>query len=168
MSPNLAEFDVMSTARACPDNGGVGNTSPDSSTLDLSLPDARDTSNGGHLPRDPPPESYETVDYLLREYTALHLAAGEGHTEVVNLLLANGASVDSSSRWLCSCRPQRGLWQTMLDPAIPDYRLEPIDWLPLHAAICFSHIETAKNLLWSHIFWTPTLNSTSMFPMSSV
>ncbi|EAQ90278.1 hypothetical protein CHGG_02213 [Chaetomium globosum CBS 148.51] len=135
MTSGLADFDVGYPAEVCPSAGLAGNGSPDSSTVDFA-----------QSPRDPPPELYE-ADRLLREYTALHLAAREGHTDFVNLLLANGASVDSSSRWFCPCRPHRGLWQTMLDRPTLGHLLKPVHWLPLHAAICSSRIETAKSLL---------------------
>ncbi|KAH6637277.1 ankyrin repeat-containing domain protein [Chaetomium tenue] len=136
MTSGLADFDVRYPAEVCPSAGLAGNRSPDSSTVDLAQP-----------PQEPPPELYEGAEHLFREYTALHLAAREGHTDFVNLLLANGASVNSSSRWFCPCRPPRGLWQTMLDQPTSGHLLKPVDWLPLHAAICSSHIEIAKSLL---------------------
>ncbi|KAK3299632.1 ankyrin repeat-containing domain protein [Chaetomium fimeti] len=138
MSPGLTDYDVRNPAhdRLYIRQTG-GNVSPDDSNA----------SHAESPSHDRPPELYESDDELLREYTALHIAAGEGHTDLVNLLLANGASVDSSSRWFCPCRPLRGLWQTLLDPPNPYHVPEPVDWPPLHAAICSSRIETAKTLL---------------------
>ncbi len=45
--------------------------------------------------------------YVTREYTALHLAAKEGHDEVAAMLLDHGAFVDSLSRFICGCWPLR-------------------------------------------------------------
>ncbi|KAG7284698.1 hypothetical protein NEMBOFW57_009307 [Staphylotrichum longicolle] len=91
------------------------------------------------------PQSFETGDFVLRQYTALHLAAREGHIDIVNGLLDHGASLDTPSRWFCPCDPPRGLWQTLMDPVTVDRGVE--NWSPLHVAICFSRFEVAKCLI---------------------
>ncbi|KAK3385582.1 ankyrin repeat-containing domain protein [Podospora didyma] len=50
---------------------------------------------------------------LLREYTALHVAAKEGHTEIIRMLLDAGAKINTGNRplegvhstWQCATRP---------------------------------------------------------------
>lgn len=108
-------------------------------------PDGAGTQGTAAIRHHLPPEQFETGNYLLCQYTALHLAAREGHIDIVNGLLDRGASLDTPSRWFCPCDPPRGLWQTFLDPVNANRGVG--NWSPLHVAICFSRFEVAKCLI---------------------
>ncbi|KAK4101310.1 ankyrin [Parathielavia hyrcaniae] len=96
----------------------------------------------------------ESRGQLVRSYTALHVAAREGHSEIVAMLLDRGASVNTFCRWFCGCRVPRSLWRSLVDAeserdpwAIGGEAAEWRNKTPLHVAICSSRIETAKLLV---------------------
>ncbi len=91
--------------------------------------------------------SFETDSFALCQYTALHLAAREGHTHIVNRLLDHGASFNVPSHRFCPCASSAGLWQAFLEPPAWSDSLFPRSWSPLHVAICSSRIEVAKCLI---------------------
>jgi ankyrin repeat protein len=162
MTPTRTELDVFAPAcrKPVPDpetyyGQGHGFINP---LMDPAFNGPAAASEDGEI--DTAPEIFETGEYLVREHTPLHLAAREGHTDIVNILLDYGASLDTPSRWLCHCKPPLGLWSRLLNE--PPYRPrhermgwpdedwaepEPTIWSPLHAAICSSRIETARCLV---------------------
>lgn len=89
---------------------------------------------------------HTTGSQVHRQYKALHLAAKQGHVEIISLLLEHGALIDSKSGWFCHCQPPRTLWQTLLD-LFPDRAEGSLNHTPLHLAVCFSRIEAAKVLI---------------------
>ncbi|KAI1186860.1 ankyrin repeat-containing domain protein [Nemania serpens] len=66
--------------------------------------------------------------------TPLHIAAAEGHNDLVNLLLDNGAYINALSRLFCKCT------------ILPEHWLAPL-WTPLHTSICRGHESTTRLLL---------------------
>ncbi len=86
-------------------------------------------------------------DYVTREYTALHLAAREGHDGVASMLLDHGALVDSLSRLMCGCCPLLSLWQTLSCEPWNNDEAESRSRTPLHLAICSARPETARLLV---------------------
>ncbi|KAK4120671.1 ankyrin [Parathielavia appendiculata] len=90
-------------------------------------------------------------------YTALHLAAREGHNGIIDMLLDHGALNDGFCRWFYNCRSPRSLWQILVDPELDPWAhghdhagTRHGDWrskTPLHIAICSSRIDTAKLLV---------------------
>jgi ankyrin repeat protein len=78
-----------------------------------------------------------------RRFYPLHLAARGGHDEVIEVLLAYGASLGTVSENFCDCIPTYGL----LNSAECPRESPPSLWSPLHVAICHSRSETAKLLL---------------------
>lgn len=88
-------------------------------------------------------------------YTAIHLAASEGHKDIVDILLDHGAELDARSAQFCDCTPPRSLWETLDDQSrrqeLTSATAADHDswchWPPLHLAICSSHVETAGLLV---------------------
>ena len=87
-----------------------------------------------------PPVDINAGDYDKR--TALHLAAGEGHTDVVQLLCERGANVNIEDRW--GGRPLDGRYDVnclRITQAACSAVLEPLFWhMILQYDIIFSHI----------------------------
>src|SRR5690606_37074317 len=93
MMPTRTELDVF--APTC------GKTGPDperyysdyhapiNSLMDSAFDDPAAASEDGEI--DTAPDIFETGEYRVREHTPLHLAAREGHTDIVNILLDHGA-----------------------------------------------------------------------------
>ena len=77
-------------------------------------------------------------------FSPLHIAAGKGNDEVVEVLLDHGATINSASRLLCGCKPAAGMLNAVESP---ESGTEVPLWTPLHAAICHSHPGTAMLLL---------------------
>lgn len=98
-----------------------------------------DSSTLGHSDRQRDVELWAD-----RNFTALHLAARGGHDEVIEVLLENGASINSPSSRLCRCTRAVGLLNAMESP---EHEAHLPRWTPLHMAICSSRPETAKLLL---------------------
>ena len=138
VTPTSTELDVFAPTRTFNDRHALRRPRrQDSDYLDCS-------SYGGH----------EDGPYLTRRYKALHIAAKEGHNDIVNILLDHGADIDSySSDFGCACQPLGSLWKSllpvwMLGPqAKTPYRHQTGSWPPLHLAMCSSHIETARLLV---------------------
>ncbi|KAL2133622.1 hypothetical protein VTI74DRAFT_2024 [Chaetomium olivicolor] len=82
-----------------------------------------------------------------REYSALHLAAEQGHIDIIDILLKHGAHIDSQSYWLCHCQSPRSLWQSILDQGSTRLAYPSWDQTPLHVAVCSSRIDAAKLLV---------------------
>ncbi|KAK4130044.1 ankyrin [Trichocladium antarcticum] len=83
-------------------------------------------------------------DTVTRRFYAIHLAASRGHNDIIEILLAHGASFDVAAERLCACTQLRGLLNTLEDP---QHDPTPTTWSPLHIAICHAHSATAKLLL---------------------
>ncbi|KAK3988800.1 ankyrin repeat-containing domain protein, partial [Cladorrhinum sp. PSN332] len=82
---------------------------------------------------------------VLRRYTALHIAAKEGHDDIIDILLDHHANVESNSVFFCNCPPQTSVWHSLEDP---HFNLNgPPRWTPLHVAICSHRLKTAKLLI---------------------
>lgn len=75
--------------------------------------------------------------------TALHMAALEGHDDVISVLLDAGADIDALSLHLCDCEYLSNHILNMFDDA---YDFVP-RWRPLHYAVCNGHASTAALLL---------------------
>ncbi|GAP82669.1 putative nacht and ankyrin domain protein [Rosellinia necatrix] len=86
--------------------------------------------------------------YLQGKYywSLLHIAVAKGNDELVNLLLDNGANIDSPSYLFCPCTVP------------PDRSVAPV-WTPLHTAICHGHESTMKLLLSRGASVTVTMGS---------
>ncbi|KAJ1331625.1 serine/threonine-protein phosphatase 6 regulatory ankyrin repeat subunit A [Microdochium nivale] len=75
-------------------------------------------------------------------WTALHLAAANGHKDIVELLLNHGADIDAEASGLCKCgQPSKGCRDNYLFP-YPNPT-----WTALHTAICQGHDSIAAHLL---------------------
>ncbi|KAK4222819.1 hypothetical protein QBC38DRAFT_489022 [Podospora fimiseda] len=82
---------------------------------------------------------------VVRKHTALHIAAKEGHDDLIKILLDRGADIESSSAFFCNCPPEASQWHILEDPG---FNLNgPPSWTPLHVAICSHRLETAKLLI---------------------
>ena len=87
-------------------------------------------------------------DYKPRTHTALHIAAKEGHKEIVGLLLDHGADINSHSTNFCACPPRASQWQREERLETSHWRSKVLPrWSPLHMAICSRRIEIAKFLI---------------------
>ncbi|KAI0467767.1 ankyrin repeat-containing domain protein, partial [Xylaria cf. heliscus] len=67
-------------------------------------------------------------------WTPLHIAAAWGNDKLVNMLLDNGAYINSLSRLFCQCATPPSHWHAPL-------------WTPLHTAMCHGHESTTRLLL---------------------
>ncbi|KAI1750597.1 ankyrin repeat-containing domain protein [Xylaria castorea] len=67
-------------------------------------------------------------------WTPLHIAAAWGNDKLVNLLLDNGADINTLSRLFCKCA------------TLPDRWVAPL-WTPLHTSMCHGHESTTRLLL---------------------
>lgn len=101
----------------------------------LSQPGEHSSAGEPGLPRKPP--------LLVRRYRAIHLAARAGHDGIVGALADHGALLDVPSQHLCDCVPLYGLLNATEQPQ----DLGPMQWSPLHLALCHARSETAKLLL---------------------
>lgn len=93
---------------------------------------------------EPPPTVGAAEKLVTRRFTAIHIAASQGHDEIITLLLAHGASINAPSEYFCACTQLAGL---LNDLEHPEEDPLPPPWTPLHVAICHSHTTTAKLLL---------------------
>ncbi|KAH9909091.1 ankyrin repeat-containing domain protein [Xylariomycetidae sp. FL2044] len=79
-------------------------------------------------------------------WTPLHIAAREGRSETVDLLLSHGADIDASGLGVCLCkRSYIGIWELDSDQVLPEEYFSC--WTPLHIAICNGCQQTAQLLL---------------------
>lgn len=76
-------------------------------------------------------------------FSPLHIAAGMGHNEVVEVLLDHGAAIDAGSR-LCGCKRAAGMLNHFESPETDAHLPQ---WTPLHVAICYNRPDTAMLLL---------------------
>lgn len=113
------------------EHSSLDDTDADSSTLGYSDRQRDDPIRGSGSPNQ-------------RCFTALHIAAGMGNNEVVEVLLDHGALINAPSHSLCGCKRAAGMLNNIESPE-PDSTL-PM-WTPLHAAICHNHPATAMLLL---------------------
>ncbi|KAH8886911.1 ankyrin [Thozetella sp. PMI_491] len=106
------------------------------------------------LPYPPPPGKFQSWELwrpappqLARTYFPfwfpIHVAARNGHAEMVQLLLEHGADLDVPSQMACQCEHSMMLWYLVSGIRIPKV---PV-WTPLHSAICCGQVEVAKLLL---------------------
>ncbi len=79
-----------------------------------------------------------------RRFTALHLAARGGHTDVIRILLDHGADINAGSDHFCDCRRMYGLLNSA---ECPELEPTPPTWSPLHTALCNAHSDAAVLLL---------------------
>jgi ankyrin repeat protein len=79
-----------------------------------------------------------------RFFTAIHVAAAQGHNEAVQLLLTHGASMTAGCRRLCGCKSVAGMLNHLENP---EYRAHIPQWTPLHIAMCYSRPDTVRLLL---------------------
>ncbi|KAF4470905.1 hypothetical protein FALBO_2185 [Fusarium albosuccineum] len=83
-------------------------------------------------------------------WEAIHVAASKGRTDMIEVLLEKGASIDAASWGLCLCRPHLPIEAFSESRAVEEEELEDLhggNWTPLHVAICHGEYETAKFLL---------------------
>ncbi|KAF4980988.1 hypothetical protein FZEAL_3103 [Fusarium zealandicum] len=83
-------------------------------------------------------------------WEAIHVAASKGRTDMIEVLLERGASIDAPSWGLCLCRPHLPIEAFSESQAVEEDELEDLhggNWTPLHVAICHGQFETAKFLL---------------------
>lgn len=142
LTPTLTQFDVLYPTMTQLDILEEDDSGQDESDSDYGYDD---TTGFGFLDHGPPAR-----DRKRRTYTALHIAAREGHNKVVNALLDRGADIGMSSRNFCRCHIQGlSLWESHLKHLDSNVRVVlPLGvWPPLHVAICSSRIQTAKLLV---------------------
>ncbi|OIW32003.1 ankyrin, partial [Coniochaeta ligniaria NRRL 30616] len=143
-------LDVLATWTDLPVDSEESLTGSESDGMDH---DHHDLSEHSSLPDDSGADS-STLGYSDRQrngahsspryFTSLHIAAGMGSKEVIELLLDHGASLNSGCRLLCGCRCAVGMLNNIESPEA-EGRL-PL-WTPLHVAICYNRTDTAMLLL---------------------
>ncbi|KAI1802632.1 ankyrin [Daldinia bambusicola] len=82
-------------------------------------------------------------------WTLLHMAAGMGRDDMVQLLLKHGAEIDALSRGYCKCAIPTGQQQSPTEQQqLPSGNNDAWPLLtPLHTAICHGHESTVRLLL---------------------
>ncbi len=92
----------------------------------------------------PTPKAVDSTGPIPRRFSALHLAARGGHTDVIRILLDHGANISAESENFCDCGRMYGLLNAA---ECPELELTPLRWSPLHTAICHANTDAAKLLL---------------------
>ncbi|KAK4195122.1 ankyrin repeat-containing domain protein [Triangularia verruculosa] len=85
------------------------------------------------------------IDPKIRKYTALHLAAKRGHNDVITVLLDKGANIEALATRFCSCSKNCTIWEKLSLGGPGDEFLGK--WSPLHVAICYKNLNTARLLI---------------------
>lgn len=122
-----AEHGIIGTARKAVEHGAdVNFIGPDPITDAVLRKRIRDNAD--------PPQS-------MKGWTALHVAAKNGHEEIVHYLVELGANLKAPSLNCCQCRPHM---RKSSSAHRGDRRPE---WLPLHMALCGGYMSIARYIL---------------------
>jgi len=138
LHPDLVDLDIIAPTNEYKLYGAYQAATPDGGFVDED--DCRDEITLA--------TEYEERDRSIpRTFTAAHLAAREGHNEIISILVDHGVDLSIYANCPCICHPPpfAGFWFLPSEGAMGVS--SPHNWSPLHVALCSGHIETAKLLL---------------------